>query len=364
MLWRLETALHLDPMSGDINSQSSTDVQHQKKSKQKKGEGNKTKRKHDVFRSIESAEQLPIKKHRISKSKATSTKTATSEVDLDSPAQSPFHLETFSLYLPLSPICQVYPLEGLCAEHLSPLILTYYQPFKGVVLSYSNTHLSEQPQKRNRNAPASTILAKSIDEYAVSFVWLTADFLVFRPRREGWIEGWINLQNESHLGIVCWNLFNASIERTRLPKTWRWIAAGVKSKSKAKLKYSRGDSSADEDEEEVVDSLQSSQGVQEDEGYFEDAEGNKIEGSVRFRVVDVETSSSIEKEKSFLSIEGTLLSAQEEEDLLEKERSMAQTGSGGAFSYTMSGALTNDGLANQTDGLGDNVQKYKHRIKY
>ncbi|PBP25479.1 RNA polymerase Rpb7-like domain-containing protein [Diplocarpon rosae] len=72
---------------------------------------------------------------------------------------SPFHLQTSSLYLPLAPVSQKFPLEGICAEHLSPLLLTYYPPFKG---------------------------------------------------------------NEGHLGLVCWNLFNASIERKRLPSNWEW----------------------------------------------------------------------------------------------------------------------------------------------
>jgi hypothetical protein len=45
----------------------------------------------------------------------------------------------------LAPISQLHSLAGICAEHLSPLILTYYPPFKGVVLSYSNAQLSKHP---------------------------------------------------------------------------------------------------------------------------------------------------------------------------------------------------------------------------
>ncbi|MCJ1388552.1 hypothetical protein MMC18_001399 [Xylographa bjoerkii] len=355
-------------MSVDVNSQKSTDVRPHKKSKDKHVESRKTKRKHHTSESIQSTEHSPTKKHRISESQDPSTTLAIAGVDLDSPAYSPFHCETFSIYLPLSPICQAYPLEGLCAEHLSPLILTYYPPFKGVVLSYSNARLSEQPQTTDQNVPTSTVLAKSIDEYAMSFVWLTADFLVFKPQREGWIEGWVNLQNESHLGVICWNLFSASIERKRLPKTWRWVAAGSKTKSKTKLKHSRGDSPADEEEGEKEGVLPSSQAVQEDEGHFEDAAGKKIEGSITFRVEDVETSSSTDKEKSFLSIEGTLISADEEDGLVQLEQSISEAFNVGLYyrpghtDHAMSGALVERG--SRTDRLGDYVQQSKHRVKY
>ncbi|MCJ1436225.1 hypothetical protein MMC27_005603 [Xylographa pallens] len=355
-------------MSVDLNSRKSIDVQSHKKPKDNHGEGIKTKRKRHANESIQPTEQSPTKKHRISKSEDPSTIAPTAGVGLDALDYSPFYQETCSLYLPLSPICQAYPLEGLCAEHLSPLILTYYPPFRGVVLAYSNAYLSEQPRKPDRNAHVGTVLAKSIDEYAVSFVWLTADFLVFKPQRGKWIEGWVNLQSESHLGIVCWNLFNASIERKGLPNTWRWVAAGSKSRSKAKLKHSRGDSSADEENEQADAVLPSSQAVQEDDGHFEDAEGNRIEGPVRFRVKDVETSSSIEKEKSFLSIEGTLLSAEEEEDIMQQEQRASRTINGGLSNrlgqndFTMSSASVQ--LSSQSGRLEDSVPKSKHRINY
>ncbi|MCJ1420539.1 hypothetical protein MMC32_006896 [Xylographa parallela] len=355
-------------MSVDFNSQKSVDLRPHKNLKDNHGEANKTKRKRHAIESIQSTEQSPTKKHRISKSGNPSTIAATAGASLDARDYSPFHQETYSLYLPLSPICQAYPLEGLCAEHLSPLILTYYPPFRGVIFAYSNTHLSEQPRKPDRNAHVRTVLAKSIDEYAVSFVWLTADFLVFKPQRGKWIEGWVNLQSESHLGIVCWNLFNASIERKNLPITWRWVAAGSKPKSKAKLKHSRGDSSADEDNEQADVVPPSSQAVQEDDGHFEDAEGKRIEGPIRFRIKDVEMSSSTDKEKSFLSIEGTLLSTEEEENIVQHEQSAPHTANRGLSNslgpndFTVSSALVQ--LGSRSGRLEDSVPKTKHRIKY
>ncbi|KAI7438569.1 hypothetical protein KC368_g11975, partial [Hortaea werneckii] len=152
-----------------------------------------------------------------------STVAPTAESDEVLQSHSPFVQQTASFYLALSPCANSFPLEGLCAEHISPLLLTYYGPLKGIVLSYDNARLSASPEEAaTMTTPSSrdaqTILAKSTDEYAVTFVWLTADFVLFRPQKGTYLEGYVNLQNESLLGLVCYNYFNAGIEWNRLPK--------------------------------------------------------------------------------------------------------------------------------------------------
>ncbi|TVY54832.1 DNA-directed RNA polymerase I subunit rpa43, partial [Lachnellula suecica] len=149
--------------------------------------------------------------HKSKSKKHKSDAAATLSQVLDVPDNiSPFHLQTSSLFLPLAPVSQKKPLEGLCAEHLSPLILTYYPPLAGVLLSYHNPRLSEKPFG---NDGTEEVLLQNIDEYAVSWAWVTAEFLLFKPEKGAWLEGYVNLANEGHVGIVCWNLFNASIER-------------------------------------------------------------------------------------------------------------------------------------------------------
>ncbi|KAK8153822.1 hypothetical protein IWX90DRAFT_139432 [Phyllosticta citrichinensis] len=197
---------------------------------------------------------------------------------------SAFYQQTSSLYVPLASIGQAYPLNALCAEHLSPLLLTYYPPFKGVVLSYSNARVSEAPITQTPRP----ILARSIDEYAVSFVWVTADFIVLRPQKGIWIEGFVNLQNESHLGLVCWNLFSASIDRRRLPEDWAWVEA---------------------------DDAQTG-----DQGHFVDGEGKKVDGVIKFRIRDFETSPSTDADRGFITIEGSLLPEDKEAELDELEQ--------------------------------------------
>lgn len=212
----------------------------------------------------------------------------------DTSESSPFFTQTSSFYLALSPIGQSKPLESLCAEHLSPLILTYYPPLNGVVLSYQNARLSNSPLADNHGD--SGILARSVDEYAVSYIWVTADFTILQPKKGIWIEGHVSVQSESHLGLVCWNLFNASIDSKRLPKKWRWVGGSAKDKRRQTKGAGGGGAATDEDED----------------GHFVDAEGEKIEGVVKFRVRDFENLADFGRDKGFMSIEGSLLTEEEE----------------------------------------------------
>ncbi|KAE8441501.1 hypothetical protein EG329_004889 [Mollisiaceae sp. DMI_Dod_QoI] len=296
-----------------------------------------------------SSQKIKTKKHKSDKH-SSSHASAPVQPQLDS-SDSPFHLQTSSLYLPLAPISQKYPLEGLCAEHLSPLLLTYYPPFRGVILSYSNPHLSETPfssTSTSASTPTEKILLHNIDEYAVSWTWLTASFLLFKPERDVELEGYVNLQNEGHIGVVCWNLFNASISRNRLPKDWVWSDVST-----------------------LVDSgnEEGNEGYAEDgQGCWVDGEGRKVEGMIRFRVKEIE--SSHDRERGFLSIEGTMLSAQEERGLVESERSGEKgkdrdreragrrLGGEKALGATSLGVVSEESQEKEKEGGG---KKHRHR---
>lgn len=265
------------------------------------------KRKKDKQRKIEKST------HNSSVHKPTATTIPQTDLNAENLlSHTPFYQRTTSLYLPLSPAAYAFPVAGLCAEHLSPLLLTYYPPLQGVILSYSNVRLSEdRPDNEEAfnpeaNSEAFTqVLAKSINEYGPSFLWLTADFLVFRPARDTWMEGYINLQNESLIGLVCYNYFNAAIDRENLPDRWRWVEQG-------------GDPDDDGGEEEIT---LASTGLEvgkqfkkrrrragDGVGWFVDAEGKKVEGKVSFRVVDFEATegNSSDGGAGTVSILGTL----------------------------------------------------------
>ncbi len=236
-------------------------------------------------------EEAPVK-HKSKKHRSEESKT----IDIEAPAvatpnepqESPFHLQTSTQYLPLAPVSQRHPIEGICAEHFSPLLLTYYPPLHGVVISYSNVRISQNPY----GSDGPEALLKSVDEYGASWAWVTADFLLFKPVRGATLEGHVNLQNEGHIGVVCWNLFNASIESKRLPKDWKWV--------------------------ETADA----EGAEYEEPHYVDGAGKKVEGMVKFRVKDMECSH--DRQRGFLSIEGTMLGDTDENILLTEEAERAR----------------------------------------
>lgn len=340
------------------------------RSKEKESKKKDKKRKRKEQHSVSTS---PTKKHRSIETtqdsipvKETQQEFNTAEEESqtnDTVESSPFFEQTSSLYLPLSPICQQYPLQGICAEHLSPLILNYYAPLNGVVLSYSNPKLSAKPPEgpeEDGEEIEEPVLAQSIDEYAASFVWVTADFLVFRPQRGCRIEGWINLQNEGNIGLVCYNFFSASIERKRLPKEWKWIRGGTGRFGARKSKQS-----AVQGEEEVTPRIN---GFGDEDGYFVNGNGKKVEGALTFKVKDMEASRVSDREPAFVSIEGTLLSDAEEKELRQQafirsqDRSSRRLGAVKGTDQTMTEGLPNGHVDSGSDIV--RTPRMKHRMAY
>lgn len=238
-------------MSIEITAQLTDDgmdsSQPPSKSHKKHKSGPEGEKKKKRKREGEDGHRSKPKKHKSDKS---TSQTSHVEVEEDEEKPSPFHVQTSTLHLPLAPISQATPLEGLCAEHISPLILRYFPPFGGVILSYSNPRLSSNPFG---NDGPSTLL-QSVDEGAATWGWVTAEFLLFKPDRGAWLEGYVNLQNPGHIGVVCWNLFNANIKRNSLPEGWKWVGAE--------------DQVAEGDETYAEDGL----------GYFADEKGIRLKG--------------------------------------------------------------------------------------
>ncbi|KAG5289906.1 DNA-dependent RNA polymerase I subunit A43 [Histoplasma ohiense] len=316
----------------------------------------------------------PLTKASASRLESTST---------DSTESSPFHLITATLYVPLSPISisPTHALSSLQAEHLSPLLLTYFPPLRGIVLAYSNASISSTPPSPSSPStphnpdespkPQPLTLAMSAGEYGVLYLYLTATFLVFRPERGQPLEGWINVQSDGFLGAVVYNLFSVGIERRRLPADWRWVAPGQESTTQTSEAFApkdRGgsvgvgvgvddeddddDDDDDEDKSSDFDSdkenfrpLPASSAAMLDHssqhqnnggleppfeafedasaGYFQTRSGRRVRGMVRFRVRDVDVIPSAEHDKGFVSLEGTMLSPEEEAKLVEEERKRA-----------------------------------------
>ncbi|KAF4550777.1 DNA-directed RNA polymerase I subunit rpa43-like protein [Elsinoe fawcettii] len=319
--------------------------------------------------------------------------TATSSMEYLNKGQverhTPFVSETATLLLPLAPAAFNFPLQGLCAEHLSPLLLTYYPPLDGIVLSYSHPRLSDTPDfnppyiRRPQHTPPESIapaesdpdsdadeilsqpssdtasehsidliidsaiqrdeetgttltrkqkrktysgplvLAKQVDEYNTPLAYLTADFLLLRPERGTWLQGVVQVQNPSWLGLVCWNFFNAGIPRRRLPRGWKWVDA-----VRVEESTERAGAEAEDMGEEGAGEPAAQEGVVVDasEGFWVDEQGGKVQGTVEFRLVDFESAVNTERDRGFVSITGTLLSEKEDEEVEREEREREKGG--------------------------------------
>lgn len=228
-------------------------------------------------------------------------------------AEYPFFTQTISLYVPFFPIGWDKPLTNVAAQHLDPLVGHYNPTFRGVLLSYSHLNLSDRPVKASLIHPPTDetpAYLYNVDEYAVGFGWLTFDAELFVPARGKWLEGVVQLQSEGHIGVVCWNKFNASIEAKRLPKGWRWVDIAKKS--------DYGPAAAD-DEEDVLDG-EDLQVVEQmhTTGYWVNEQGKKVGGKLRFRIKNFDV--GLAGDIGYLSIEGTFLDDAAEQAVAKQER--------------------------------------------
>jgi DNA-directed RNA polymerase I subunit RPA43 len=266
----------------------------------------------------------------------------------DDTTPSPFHSVRLSLYVPLSAISlsPATALASLQAEHLSPLLLTYYSPARGIVLAFTDTVLSStRPQPPNpppepaSSQSSTSILAKCADEYGVSSIWLTTTFLVFRPTPAQILSGWINVCSDGFVGLLSYNYFQTGVAKNRIPKDWRWVGPGgdltqarkrsMRSKAKKVRIRSSGseedvDMDADNTQTTPVDSEDWAEDDYDGTGYFATADGSRVKGALQFRVVDADVVPGHHRGMWTLQIEGTLLSPEDEAAVVEEERAQAE----------------------------------------
>lgn len=232
--------------------------------------------------------------------------------------ESPFLSIAASFRVAIPPISQSYPLEGVCANHLSPLLLTYDLKLGGIVMGYNNVKLASTPppsSKISREAEEEDDdddippLAQAFDEYAAPYIWVTAQFLVLRLRKGITMEANVNLQNESHIGLILWNVFSVTVEKKRLPSSWTWVET-----TDGDTEMANGEA---DDEEQPM------KRPSELWGHWKNAKDEIVEGILRFTVKDFDvTLPNKDGEQSSLMVEGTLLN-EEEEERLEKEEEKA-----------------------------------------
>lgn len=290
----------------------------------------------------------------------------------------PFFTQTASFYVPFFPVGFDKPVTNITSQHLDPLLNHYSPLFRGVLLGYHNVNLSERPARADpKNPPTDETGAvlTSVDEYAVGFGWLTADLDLFMPRRGAWMEGTVNLQSEGHIGVVCWDKFNASIEAKRLPSGWRWVDLTAKGRANGKANGKANDAlespKSDDDEEEEGDALDDTElevAQMHTTGYWvDDTNGQKrISGKLRFRVKNFDV--GLAGDYGYLSIEGTMLGKDDEKALAalerEAERKRRRKQSYGGLLRPMSRrvpefSMTKFGREDEEEDSGQRTELYK-----
>lgn len=228
----------------------------------------------------------------------------------------PFFTQKVSQYLPLFPSGMVEPIEGYADQHLKPLLNHYVPAFKGVLLGYNDVEVGEAPGRGSiteKSEDADEAMLESIDEYAVCFGWLTAKLDLFKPSRGAWMEGTVNMQTEGHLGVVCWGMFNASIEAGRLPKGWLWISLLDQNKAKSGTAEETFEESTPEPRDEGEDDMTQMHTT----GYWVDDKGQRVRGTLRFQIKNFEV--GVSGDYGYLSIEGTMLDEDSEKKKVSDE---------------------------------------------
>ncbi|AEO57181.1 hypothetical protein MYCTH_2303031 [Thermothelomyces thermophilus ATCC 42464] len=319
-------AMEVDtPETAPVEEERKSDKKRkQKKSKKHKSEEAEEMPKKDLDEADgEGKEKKKRKSKQSSTTNATTLQEATSGSAAEMPADAdfPFFTQTISLYVPFFPVGFDKPLTNVAAQHLDPLLNHYSPLLRGVLLGYSNLNLSDRPAKASLTHPPTDetpALLHSIDEYAVGFGWLTFDAQLFVPSRGKWMEGVVQLQSEGHIGVVCWNKFNASIEAKRLPKGWKWVdlaKGGVKSNASP----APDQEGEPEDQSDILDGeeLQVVEQIHTT-GYWVDQKGKKVSGKLRFRIKNFDV--GLAGDYGYLSIEGTCLDDEAERTLAAQER--------------------------------------------
>lgn len=283
-------------------------------------------KKHKKHKSTDKKE----KKSKHHKSAATPEKPAERndepyEAVVPDPNEYPFFTQTFSQRIPVWPAAFDEPITKMAREYLDPMLNRYSPKFRGVLLAYKNVNLSNQPERANPENPPTDdtpVVLESVECYAPPFAWLTADLHLFIPSRGAWMEGVINLQSEGHIGVVCFDKFNASISRRSLPRGWTWVEQPEDEVEE------EPEQAAEEDP--FIEGQESGEGEEAKEakevpqlrssGHWLDHNGDKVTGKIYFRIKNFSSGST--GDYTYLSLQGTMLDDEAERESVAEEKAI------------------------------------------
>lgn len=195
-----------------------------------------------------------------------------------------FHKVSTCMYVSLAPMFVCEPIKGIKIQHLDNLIMTYYPKVEGVILAYEIVSLSNQHKSMDEEGNDITLL-KISESSPFTFLWLTVEFLVWKPQVGDTLEGNIFMQTASHIGLLVHETFNASIKKYCIPSDWRFVPI-------------QADEYADENESKHFKSC----------GYWEGLNGVKIDGKLKFIIKAIHSTGKM------VTLEGSLIQPGMEKD--------------------------------------------------
>lgn len=189
-------------------------------------------------------------------------------INTDTGISECFHKVSTSMYVSLAPMFSQKPVAGVKSQHLDPLVMRYFAPAGGVVLSHYNLKL----YKRGGDPEAQT-MGKFLTESPFTFMWISTDLLVWKPQAGDKVEGRVNMQTPSHIGLLIHDTFNATIKYAHIPEDWFFTPFS--------------DEEQEQQQEQGGDGKKSK--MRQSMGYWSDAAGNRVGGKLEFAIRSVNT---------------------------------------------------------------------------
>ncbi|KAG5363608.1 DNA-directed RNA polymerase I subunit RPA43 [Yarrowia sp. B02] len=177
-----------------------------------------------------------------------------------------FHKVSTSMYVSLAPMFSQKPVAGVKSQHLDPLVTRYFAPAGGVVLAHYNLKL----YKRGSEGEGASVMGKFVNESPFTFMWISTDLLVWKPQVGDRLEGYVNMQTPSHIGLLVHDTFNCSIKYANIPEDWVFTPFAETETQTAKKDR-----------------------VRQSMGYWSDGSGKRVEGKLEFIIKTVHTTNMV-----------------------------------------------------------------------
>ncbi|KAG4302029.1 hypothetical protein PCANB_001908 [Pneumocystis canis] len=119
---------------------------------------------------------------------------------------NPFYNLEIESYISIPPVYSNCPMEGV-KYYLDTMILSYLPNIQGIMLAHRNCEFIDKEAKIYHESP-------------FAFAWVKFEMLIWRTQTDDFLEGIVNLQSPSHIGLLVSGFFNASIPKNGIPKGW------------------------------------------------------------------------------------------------------------------------------------------------